>query len=79
MKLSEYDKKILDALDTVGGFTTGGVARRVTPKFGNNNRQHSGAIRSWLVNLEKNGLVKRMDNQKPVCWIKMLNAEVRDD
>lgn len=62
--------KILAVLDTDGGFTTGDVAKRVTPIFGHNKRTHSHAIRSWLCDLQKRGLVKTLDDQKPVCWVK---------
>jgi phage head maturation protease len=68
-QLTEYDKKILAALDTRGAFTTSQVAAKVAPMFGHNKRTHSGAVRSWLLRLEAAGLVKRLDNQKPVCWL----------
>ena len=71
MSLSAYDKKILDVLDSAGAYTTADVAKRVTPQFGHNRRTHSGAVRSWLINLERKGLVKRLDDQKPVCWLKV--------
>jgi hypothetical protein len=70
-QLNEYERKILDALDTRGATLTGEVAKAVQPIFGINQRQHSGAIRSWLVGLEKKGLVRRLDDQKPVCWVKV--------
>ncbi|WP_175693959.1 hypothetical protein [Burkholderia ambifaria] len=69
--LTEYDRKILAVLDTDGGFTTTEVARRVEPTFGGSRHTHAGAIRSWLVQLERRGLVKRLDDEKPVCWVKV--------
>lgn len=75
MNLSTYEQKILSALDTQGGYTTGDVAGKVHPQFGSNKRQHSGAVRSWLINLEKRGLVRKLDEQKPVCWVKTSTGE----
>ena len=67
MSLSEYDKKILATLEGPGALLTRDIAKRVQPQFGNT-RQHSGAIRSWLVQLERRGYVERLDDQKPTCW-----------
>lgn len=66
--LTEYDKKVLAALDGPGALLTRDVAARVSPMFGLNQYQHSGAVRSFLLQLEKQGLVRRLDDQKPVCW-----------
>lgn len=70
MALTLIDKNILAALDMRGGFTTGQVAKKIHPQFGHNARTHSGAVRSWLIRLEKERLVGRLDDQIPVCWIK---------
>ena len=70
MQLNSYHKKILARLDTHGGFTTGQIAKQVTPMFGHNRRTHSAAVRAWLLELKAAGLVCEMDNQKPVCWVK---------
>lgn len=70
MTQTEYDKQILAALDTQGGFTTGQVAKKVLPRFGHNARTHSGAVRSCLEALERQGVVARLDEQKPMFWIK---------
>lgn len=71
MKLTEYHQKVLAVLDTEAAFVTGDVAKRVTPRFGHSNRTHSGAVRSWLLELEHAGLVKRLDDQTPACWLKI--------
>ena len=63
-----YKLKILAALAGPGGFTTGGVAEHVTPMFGSNKRQHSAAIRAWLLELKTEGKVRAMDDEKPVVW-----------
>lgn len=70
MRLTDYHRKILAQLDTRGGFTTGQVAERVEPMFGHNRRTHSGAVRAWLSELKAAGLVREMDDRKPVCWVK---------
>ncbi|MFY1969612.1 hypothetical protein ACOTH0_15465 [Achromobacter xylosoxidans] len=68
MELSEYEKKVLAALAGPGALLTRDVADRVRPRFGSNQQQHSGAVRAWLLRLEKLGLVRRLDTEKPVCW-----------
>lgn len=70
MQLTDWHRKILAELDAQGGFTTGQVAARVSPVFGHNRRTHSGAVRGWLLELKAAGLVREMDDQKPVCWVK---------
>ena len=69
MDLTDYERKVLAVLAADGGYTTGVVAERVSPMFGGNKRAHSSAVRSWLLGLERRGLVKRMDDEKPVCWM----------
>lgn len=73
-KLTEYDRKILAVLDTTGGFTTHYIAIRVEPAYCGNRRMHAGAIRSWLNWLEKVGYVRKMDDEKPVCWMLVRTA-----
>ncbi|HCT05865.1 MAG TPA: hypothetical protein DIW86_10930 [Pseudomonas sp.] len=68
MELSEYDRKVLAALAGPGALLTRDVAARVCPRFGTSQHQHSGAVRAWLLQLEKQGLVRRLDAEKPVCW-----------
>ncbi|BBA45405.1 TPA: hypothetical protein ACK3Q6_005539 [Burkholderia cepacia] len=70
-ELSDYDQKILVVLDTVGGYTTSDVGDRVWPEFGVNRRTASAAVRSRLLDLEAKGFVKRLDDEKPVCWVKV--------
>ena len=66
--LGEYEKKVLAALPRDGGLLTRDVAKKVQPMFGNTNHMHSAAVRSWLLHLEHLGLVRRLDDEKPVCW-----------
>lgn len=69
--LTDYEHQILDLLSNKGATLAGDVAEYIQPRFGTNNRQHAGAVRKWLVSLEKQGLVRRLDNEKPVCWVKV--------
>jgi hypothetical protein len=73
--MNEYDQKILAVLDTMGGFTTAQVAVKMQQQFGGNKRQHSSAVRSWMVDLERRGLVRKLDDQKPDCWVKTSEGE----
>lgn len=66
--LSEYEKKILAALPADGGLLTRDVAAKIYPRFGLSTYMHSAAVRSWLLHLEHLGLVRRLDDEKPVCW-----------
>lgn len=70
MELAEYEKKVLDALKWQGGMLTRDVAARVRPMFGTSVYMHSAAVRSWLLHLEHLGLVRRLDDKKPVCWVR---------
>lgn len=47
-RLTDYDRKILTALDVMTARATSEVARAVTPVFGGNRRTHAGAPQRWL-------------------------------
>lgn len=66
--MSDYETKVLAALEGRGAFLTRDVAAKVRPLFGGSQHTHSGAVRSWLVCLERAGLVEKLDGEKPVCW-----------
>lgn len=68
--LTSSDIAVLRALDEDGGFTTGEAARRSGVSFGHNNHTRSGAVRAWLLHMQKEGLVRPLDNQKPVAWVR---------
>lgn len=70
MKLTADDKAILAALSTDGGFVTGEVSKKVVRPQGRTTRTHSAAVRQQLLVLEGAGLVRKLDDQKPVCWVK---------
>jgi hypothetical protein len=63
-----YESQILTALDSLGGWTSGQVARLCRPQSGNRS-QHTARIRQILLKLQTEGKVQTLDDQKPVCWI----------
>ena len=69
MRLGDNQIAILNVLSDGfgGGYLTRDIAKR-TPMFGHNMHIHSGSTRSWLVEMERSGLVKRLDNDKPTVW-----------
>lgn len=64
-----HDFKILSALAEDGGFTALAISDRSGVGDGSG-RMRSGAMRSWLTLLEARGLAARMDDQRPICWIR---------
>ena len=60
--LTDRERKILAVLAADGGYTTGQVADKVMSMFCGNSRQRSHAVRAWLLRLESQGLVKRLDD-----------------
>jgi hypothetical protein len=70
--MKDIEREILTVLDDVqGGHTTGSVSQLCTHNtYGVANRRvRSGAFRSWLVNLESQGLVGKLDSKLPTVWI----------
>lgn len=74
--LNRYDREIMSVLDEVSGTTTGDVARHVSTQS-SNRRRHSAFVRLMLLDLEHKGFVGRLDDQKPVCWVKKV-GEIND-
>lgn len=66
--LRDNQRKILSVLSPECGVTTEWVRKRTGITFGLNAHQTSGAIRSWLMEMKRSGLVDFLDDQKPVCW-----------
>jgi hypothetical protein len=70
-RMSEaHDKKILEAVYEDGGSTALQISDRCGLPASGNGRMRSGAMRSWLSLLERRGLVRKMDDMKPICWIR---------
>lgn len=69
VKLTDLQSAILRVLDLDGGYTISRISERVDhPYCEFNKRQRSGAIRSNLSCLLKQGLVRLLDNEKPAAW-----------
>ena len=66
------EQRILDQLDTLGGFTTGHVAKKLGCPDHLNNVQWSARVRYELRLLQQRGLVLALDGLKPVAWVKAL-------
>lgn len=70
-QLSEHvDAMILQSLDGPGGFTTGQISSMCKPRVGDDRRAHTRWIRTRLLALQEAGMVRPMDNEKPVCWVR---------
>lgn len=65
-----HNKKILAAMAEDGGFTALSIADRSGLPSSGNGRMRSGAMRSWLSLLEGCGLVRKMDDLKPIAWVR---------
>jgi hypothetical protein len=68
--LNRTDYALLAALSEDRGRKTGHVSSLAFIGFCGNRRQRSGAVRAWLVRLQKEGYVTTLDDQKPVCWLR---------
>lgn len=67
--LTSTNAELLKVLDEDAGLLTGEVSHRAQVTYCSfNKRQRSGAVRSWLVNMMKDGLVEFLDDKKPVAW-----------
>ncbi|MCA3183936.1 hypothetical protein [Cupriavidus sp.] len=65
---AEHESEVLRALRGTGASTTSVVAYSVGFRYGNN-RMHGQYVRRLLLDLEMRGLVTRLDDEKPVCWM----------
>ena len=65
-----YERPILMALSEDSGRLTGQIANTFSSPFRRSLRQHSSDVRAWLIEMEKRGLVKRLDDQNPVAWMR---------
>ena len=70
-QVTAYERKILEVLDKSGATLAKDLQRAVELGIGVNQRLHLSAIRSGLVALEKKGLVRKLDDHTPVCWVKV--------
>lgn len=67
MRVGSTDRGILIALDEDGGFSVKHLANRVG-RWSLNNRRNSGVLANYLRDLERRGLVAKLDDQRPIAW-----------
>lgn len=71
MQLSDGQLSILRVLDEQGGFTTRLISKTADTTYVRGfPRQRSAAIRSWLIEMRREGLVDLLDCIKPDAWIR---------
>lgn len=74
MNLNEKLHAILNVLDENVGWRTGDVAETANVYQHLGKRIASAWARNDLIQLERLGLAGRLDNQKPVCWVRTLQG-----
>lgn len=72
-ELTTRDFDILSRLNEAGGFPTKHIARSLDSEaYEKNARLQSSAVGFLLRSLERRGLVAKLDDQKPICWVRTL-------
>lgn len=71
----ELDARILAILGTDGGYTTGDVAARCSHGPAQSKRDWTMVVRKRLLVLRQQGLVGELDDQKPVCWVRVAASQ----
>lgn len=73
-----YKAKILAVLKSAGngGCARFSIAARITPQYGHSSRTHAAYIHGLLRDLEHDGLVRRIDDQKPIIWVKITQGKL---
>lgn len=67
--MSELEQSILLKLSRHAGWTTGQIARECIELTDGTSYTRSARVRQTLLDMQKRGLVKPMDDAKPVCWV----------
>lgn len=71
MKLTPFQRALLAVLDETGGFTTGRASERADhPYCRDNARQRSAAARYDFAEMMTEGLVRPIDDLKPIVWVR---------
>lgn len=65
---SERERKLLQAIGTIGG-TPSGEAACIAWGFADRRAKTQEAVRVFRA-LEARGWVRKMDDQKPICWLR---------
>jgi hypothetical protein len=70
MNLRKEQRIILASLDEDDGWTTGQIAKKSKAFERLGGRIASSWVRNDLLKMKAAGLVREMDDQKPVCWVR---------
>lgn len=73
--LSSHDRQVLNTLEDVGASTTRAIADQVGFRFGHNNHTQSAYVLGILRDLERHGYVRRLDEEKPIAWLRVAVQE----
>ena len=71
----ELDARILAILGTDDGYTTGDVAAKCSHGPALSKRDWTTVVRKRLLALRQQGLVGELDDQKPVCWVRVAASQ----
>lgn len=72
---STLQRSLLGLLAYDGGFAVDLLAQRI-PRGVATPRQHSAAITQALLELERRGRVRRLDDEKPIAWVLVNPASI---
>lgn len=67
--MTELEQSILRMLTRHCGWTTGQIARECVELTDGTSYTRSARVRQALLSMQKRGLVKPLDDAKPVCWV----------
>lgn len=66
------EQRILDRLDTEGGFTAGQLAKKLGLPNYTTPKQFGARVRHCLEQLSAMGQVSKIDDLKPAAWVKTI-------
>lgn len=67
--MSDLEQAIIRVLDRDAGWTTGQIAQQVIELRDGASYKRSARVRQVLLGLQKRGIVKPLDDLKPVAWV----------
>lgn len=67
--MSDLESAIIRVLSRDAGWTTGDIARQVIELRDGTSYTRSARVRQVLLGLQKRGIVKPLDELKPVAWV----------
>lgn len=67
--MSDLEQAIIRVLGRDAGWTTGQIAQQVIELRDGTSYTRSARVRQVLLGLQKRGIVKTLDDLKPVAWV----------